>query len=111
MALLKIESGEVTRHVGARGAFAVAEMVNLPDGRSFPKTYTVWADEAPEIGTIVSVIGVMSAKVREYQSANGLKQAVDISINEPNVTVMGVPAPAAVVADIQETLGGTEVPF
>lgn len=116
MALLKIESGEVTRHVGTRGAFAVAEMVNLPDGRSFPKTYTVWAEEAPEIGTIVSVIGVMSAKTREYETANGTKTAVDISINEPNITVLGSPQ---VISDkaaenVTEILGATEtteVPF
>lgn len=91
MALLKIESGEVTRHVGNRGAFAVAEMVNLPDGRSFPKTYTVWAEQAPEIGSIVSVIGVMSAKTRAYDSPTGPKTAVDISINDPEVSIVGVP--------------------
>lgn len=115
MALLKIESGEVTRHVGTRGAFAVAEMVNLPDGRSFPKTYTVWAEEAPEIGTIVSVIGVMSAKTREYESASGPKTAVDISINEPNITVLGVPQITSEEAteNVTEILGAvqTEVPF
>lgn len=114
MALLKIESGEVTRHVGTRGAFAVAEMVNLPDGRSFPKTYTVWAQEAPAIGSIVSVIGVMSAKVREYESPNGTKTTVDISINDPEVNSLGVPSPAApeqAAEAVQEVLGGTEVPF
>lgn len=114
MALLKIESGEVTRHVGTRGAFAVAEMVTLPDGRSFPKTYTVWADEAPEIGSIVSVIGVMSAKAREYETANGPKTAIDISINEPEVNVFGHPqiqAPTATEAasNVENVLGGKQV--
>jgi hypothetical protein len=115
MALLKIESGEVTRHVGTNGAFAVAEMVNLPDGRSFPKTYTVWADNAPEIGSIVSVVGVMSAKVREYQAQGETRHAADVSINDPEVNILGTPGitatPEEAVTNVQEVLGGTEVPF
>ena len=109
MALLKIESGEVTRHVGTRGAFAVAEMVNLPDGRSFPKTYTVWAEQAPEVGTIVSVIGLMSAKTREYAAPSGMKTAVDISINDPEVTVLGIPPVSSeeAVANV-EAIGAKE---
>ena len=96
MALLKIESAEVTRHVGTRGAFAIAEHVTLPDGRTFPKTYTVWAEGTPpEIGSIVSVTGVFGAKVREYPVSNGavaaptMKHAVDVSINEPQVNILG----------------------
>lgn len=90
MALLKIESAEVTRHVGSRGAFAVAETVTLPDGRSFPKSYTVWHEgEAPQVGAIVAVTGVFSAKLREYAAPTGMKQAIDISINEPEITVLG----------------------
>lgn len=90
MALLKIETAEVTRHVGSRGAFAVAETVTLPDGRSFPKSYTVWLEgEAPPVGAIVSVTGVFSAKLREYAAPTGMKQAIDISINEPEVKVLG----------------------
>lgn len=90
MALLKIESAEVTRHVGSRGAFAVSETVTLPDGRSFPKSYTIWFEgEAPAIGSIVSVIGVFSAKLREYAAPSGIKQAIDVSINEPAVTILG----------------------
>ena len=90
MALLKIESGEVIRHVGSRGAFALQETVTLPDGRSFPKTYTVWYEgEAPAVGSIVSVIGVFSAKNREYPAPSGMKVAIDISINDPEVNILG----------------------
>lgn len=90
MALLKIESGEVIRHVGSRGAFALQETVTLPDGRSFPKTYTVWYEgEAPAVGSIVSVIGVFSAKNREYNAPSGTKVAIDISINDPEVNILG----------------------
>lgn len=97
MALIKIESGEVTRHVGSNGAFAVGEEVNLPDGRSFMKQYTVWAQgEPPQIGQIVSVIGQYSAKIREYVAPTGPKTAIDVSINEPEVTMLGVPAPVQV---------------
>lgn len=90
MALLKIESGEVIRHVGSRGAFALQETVTLPDGRSFPKTYTVWHEgDAPAVGSIVSVIGVFSAKNREYNAPSGTKVAIDISINDPEVNILG----------------------
>ncbi len=90
MALLKIESGEVIRHVGSRGAFALQETVTLPDGRSFPKTYTVWHEgDAPAVGSIVSVIGVFSAKNREYNAPSGTKTAIDISINDPEVNILG----------------------
>lgn len=118
MALLKIESAEVTRHVGTRGAFAIAEHITLPDGRTFPKTYTVWAEgTAPEIGAIVSVTGIFGAKVREYPVSNGpvaaptMKHAVDISINEPQVTILGqtsavVEAPAEPAAPVS-----AELPF
>lgn len=89
MALLKVESGTVTRHVGSRGAFVVEEQVTLPDGRSFPKSFTVWNEgEAPAIGSIVSVIGKFSSKTREYPAPSGMKTAVDISINEPEVTTL-----------------------
>lgn len=90
MALLKIESGTVTRHVGSRGAFVIEEQVILPDGRSFPKSFTVWNEtgEAPAVGSIVSVIGKFSSKTREYPAPSGMKTAVDISINEPEVTTL-----------------------
>lgn len=90
MALLKIESGEVKRHVGSRGAFVVEEQVTLPDGRSFPKSFTVWyeGDNIPAVGSLVSVIGKFSAKTREYPAPSGMKTAVDISINEPEVNVL-----------------------
>lgn len=90
MALLKIESGEVIRQVGTRGAFAIQETVTLPDGRTFPKTYTVWHEGEPiPTGSIVSVIGVFSAKNREYAAPSGMKTAIDISINDPEVNILG----------------------
>jgi hypothetical protein len=117
MALIKIESAEVLRHVGTRGAFAVGEHITLPSGASFQKTYTVWQDgEAPTIGAIVSVIGQLGMKIREYTAPTGIKQAIDVSINEPEVTVLGAPKPATVEAtaqaiqDIAATTG-KELPF
>jgi len=90
MALLKIESGEVIRQVGTRGAFALQETVTLPDGRSFPKSYTVWHEGEPiPTGSIVSVIGVFSAKLRDYNAPTGTKTAIDISINDPEVNILG----------------------
>lgn len=89
MALIKIENATVTRHVGSNGAFAVEEQVTLPDGRSFPKSYTVWLKGTPPaVGSLVSVAGQFSAKTREYAAPSGMKTAVDISINEPEVNTL-----------------------
>lgn len=85
----KIESGVVTMSVGDRGAFAVEETIYLPDGRSFPKSYTVWASEAPAKGTIVQVTGEVTIKLREYAAPSGMKTAIDVNFNNPNVIVMG----------------------
>lgn len=117
MALIKIESAEVLRHVGQRGAFAVGEHVTLPSGASFQKQYTVWAEgTAPHIGQIVSVIGQLGLKLREYNAPSGVKQAIDVSINEPEVTLLGQPKPATVeetAQAIQEIAAttGKDLPF
>jgi len=95
MALIKIESAEVLRHVGQRGAFAIGEHVTLPSGASFQKQYTVWANDpaVPAVGAIVAVVGQLGMKIREYAAPSGIKHAIDVSINEPEVTVLGKPKP------------------
>lgn len=99
MALIKIPSAEVIRHVGTNGGFAVQEYVELPDGRTFPKTYTVWhRGEAPEHGAIVSVTGVLGVKIREYMTGTHIKHAADISVNEPTFEIIGQPKPATAEA-------------
>lgn len=97
-----IESGEVIRHIGSRGGFAVQETINLPDGRSFPKTYTVWYEgtDTPNIGDIVKVTGEVSVKQREYAAPSGMKTAIDINLNNPTVLVMG-----------KHTVTGESAPF
>lgn len=96
-----IESGEVVRHIGSRGGFAVQETINLPDGRSFPKTYTVWYEgDAPNVGDIVKVTGEVSVKQREYAAPSGMKTAIDINLNNPTVLVMG-----------KHTVTGESAPF
>lgn len=119
MALIKIESAEVLRHVGSRGAFAVGEYITLPSGASFQKQYTIWQEagaEAPPVGSIVSVIGQLGMKIREYAAPSGMKHAIDVSVNEPEVTVMGQPKPATVeetaaaIQDIAATTG-KDLPF
>lgn len=117
MALIKIESAEVLRHVGQRGAFAVGEYITLPTGATFQKQYTVWAEgEAPAVGSIVSVIGQLGMKLRSYDSPTGPKQAIDVSINEPEVTILGAAKPTTVedtATAIQEIASttGQELPF
>jgi hypothetical protein len=103
MAFIKIESAEVTRAVGSRGAFQIQEYVTLPDGRTFPKTFTVWQEgEVPTQGAIVQVYGTLSTKVREWTDQTGtLKHVVDVSINEPTVSIIGKPKPASVDETIE----------
>lgn len=117
MALIKVESAEVLRHVGGNGAFAVGEHITLPTGASFQKQYTVWhKGEAPSVGSIVSVIGQLGLKIREYPAPSGMKQAIDVSINEPEINVLGAPKPATVeetaqaIEEIAATTG-KDIPF
>jgi hypothetical protein len=117
MALIKIESAEVLRHVGSRGAFAVGEYITLPTGASFQKQYTIWAEgEAPAVGSIVGVVGQLGMKIREYAAPSGMKHAIDVSVNEPEVTLMGAAKPATVeetaaaIQDIAATTG-KDLPF
>lgn len=109
----KIESGVVTRAVGVRGAFAVEETITLPDGRSFPKSYTVWAAECPPIGAIVQVTGEVTIKQREYAAPSGMKTAIDVNFNNPAVVIMGAPVETVqAVENVETILGATqEVPF
>ncbi len=37
----------------------------------------------------MSVIGQLGMKIREYAAPSGMKQAIDVSVNDPEVTVMG----------------------
>ena len=90
MAIVKLESVEVIRHVGSNGAFAVAENVELPDGRSFPKNWTIWytGNETVTVGSLVTVVGQFSAKTRTYPAPSGMKTAVDLNVNDPEVTIL-----------------------
>lgn len=120
MALIKIESGEVLNPHGQNGAFVLGEYVTLPTGASFQKKFTVWQknDVAPPTGSIVSVIGQLGMKIREYNDplTGQLKHAIDVSINEPQVTILAAPKPATVeetkqaIADIAADTG-KELPF
>lgn len=111
MALIKIESGEVVRHVGQNGAFALQEWVTLPDGRTFPKTFTVWATGlAPEIGSLVKVTGEMSTKLRTYGD-NGEKTAIDVSINNPEIETLAEVSKKQTMPLTAEQEEDAEVPF
>ena len=86
MALIKIENAKVIRHVGANGAFAIEEPANTAEGRNWPETFTVWAKgQPPAIDSIVNVTGRFGKKGRIYGDN---KVAVDVNVNEPQVTVV-----------------------
>lgn len=83
MALIKITDATVKKAHGTRGAFIAEETIEIPDGRSFPRTYIVWNTEAmPAIGAKVNVTGELTVKPRTIDDG---RTFVDISINNPQI--------------------------
>lgn len=89
MALIKIESARVVRHVGIKGGFACEEYKTLPDGRSWPVTYTVWHEgAAPQIDGIVQVTGELN--VNQSKPNEFGKTFANINVNNCTVQAIGV---------------------
>lgn len=92
MALIKVENAKVLKAVGTRGGFSIEEWVTLPDGRTFPKSYTVWYEgnsNTYKEGQIVTVTGELSAKVFDYvnETTGQPGRGVSININNPEITL------------------------
>lgn len=81
MAIVEIKG--VVKKVYA-SSFTVAEKVQIP-GYEFEKLYNVWSKEGPAIGSLVSVSGKLSMKIKTYGEGTEQKSFIDVSINEPTM--------------------------
>jgi hypothetical protein len=67
--------------------FRVTETSKSKDGREFTQRWTVWSDDLRmSEGEIVSLSGVMSAKVNDWTDKEGqLRHSVELAINYPRM--------------------------
>lgn len=79
MAFITIRNGKVT-FPNAKG-FTLVESFTTRDGDLVEKKFKVWTDEQVRDGEVVTVSGVFSAKVAEY---NGVTY-VEVSVNKPKL--------------------------
>lgn len=83
MAIVEIKG--VVKKVYA-SSFTVAEKVQIP-GYEFEKLYNVWSKDGPTVGSIVSVTGKLSMKIKTYGEGTEQKSFIDVSINEPTINI------------------------
>jgi hypothetical protein len=79
MAFITIRNGRVS-FPNAKG-FTLIESFTTRDGDMVEKKYKIWTDEPVKDGEFMTVSGVFSAKVNEY---NGT-QYVEVSVNKPRI--------------------------
>jgi single-strand DNA-binding protein len=67
--------------------FRVTESSKSKDGREFTQRWTVWSDDLRmSEGDVVSLSGVMSAKVNDWTDKEGqLRHSVELAINFPRM--------------------------
>jgi FKBP-type peptidyl-prolyl cis-trans isomerase (trigger factor) len=70
MATVTIKNATVTRIIPNYG-FKAAVEVPLKSGDTKKETYTVWTDATVREGDVVSVNGLLSAKVEEFEGRDG----------------------------------------
>jgi hypothetical protein len=77
--------------------FRVTETSKSKDGREFTQRWTVWSDDLRmSEGDVLSLSGVMSAKVNDWTDKEGqLRHSVELAINFPRMaTDEKSPAPS-----------------
>lgn len=85
MAEIKVQNAKVSRIIDGYGFGAVVEKT-LPSGDTKKEKYTVWTDTRVNVGDVVSISGLPSAKVEEFTNEKGeeIRYAV-IHINNAKV--------------------------
>lgn len=95
--MAEVKVGAVVKRAFGKG-LKVAELVKLPNGSSFDRTWTVWTSEDIAEGASIEVTGTMSVKQSEYTNRDGeLKTGLDYMINDALIQVLR-PAPQAAPA-------------
>ena len=94
MATIEIENATVTRLIPNYG-FEVAEEIQLRSGDTIKAYYTIWNKDFPaQVGDLVTVQGVYSAKIDEYtDKTNTLRTKISVSVNNAEVMSADANAP------------------
>lgn len=90
MAKVIVDSAEVVRTHRNGGGFAAHKKKTLRNGETLTEKYTVWTTEAVEVGAIVSFEGLLSVKVEEFTTDEGLLvRYAGIHVNDPVIRLTG----------------------
>ena len=91
MAMINIENGKVSRIIEGYG-FEVTE-IRFVKGEEHKSYYTVWNREVKvEIGDIVTVEGIYSAKIDSYtDKTNTPRTKISVSVNNADVMIADAP--------------------
>jgi len=109
MAKIIIENCTITEVFGNFNSwYRVEEYI---EGLSYPKKYTVWANESKySVGDLIRVEGDLGVKGRPYERAGEQKATVDVSVNNPKITVIAAARVAnETPAPVEELLGAVEI--
>ena len=85
-----VEGAEVVRVHRNGGGFSAHKTKQLRDGIEKVDKFTVWTTEPVEVGQTVSFRGVLSVKVEEFTTDEGLLvRYAAIHVNDPVITSAG----------------------
>lgn len=90
MAKVMIENAEVTKHLADKG-FIAQTRYSLKNGEQKTDSWTVWGKQPP-IGTVVSIEGLLSVKLEEFQGDEGMVRYARGHINNPSISESAQPA-------------------
>lgn len=82
-----VEGAEVVRVHKNGGGFSAHKSKELRNGETKVEKFTVWTTEPVEVGALVSFRGVLSVKVEEFTTDEGLLvRYAAIHVNDPVFT-------------------------
>lgn len=115
MAILNLKDATVQRIFFDGKGIALYESFKA-QGQDRKSYYTAWFDQAPGFteGQVVSISGLLSVKLREYEKDGQTRQTVDVSLNKARETTGqgGQQAAAQTPApDAWATTPDSELPF
>lgn len=84
MAKIKVDNAEVIRHISTKG-FALKSSYTTKKGETKSEYFTVWTEEQPPVGSFVSVEGLHSVKLEEYEKDGVLQRVAATHINFPTI--------------------------
>jgi hypothetical protein len=97
MAIVNLKDATVQRIFFDGKGIALYESFKA-QGQDRKSYYTAWFDQAPGFteGQVVSVSGLLSVKLREYEKDGQTRQSIDVSLNKARETTgqNGQQAPA-----------------